>query len=161
MMYDIYIYRGCTQEPELDELFRDVPELNKDVLLRKLMKKEPGFLGLNLPLGVIKRVLRFLLTLRMKMDGRIYPVRYRDEKPRFTVETAYPIAEKAIKQMQKEFPDVTFSPVRYSALHSSLGNFTFISTSNEWTKEGEALYVNIDVLDGHIWADDEGDELDV
>ena len=155
-MFDIYLYRGYKTDPNPEDIFKVIQVVNKGDFLLILKKENPGFLGLNLSWTVAKEVLTKLINLESRrVNGRVYPVRYRDEKPRFTVETAYPIAEKAIMEMQLKYPDITFSPIKYSAAYSRIGHFTFISTGREWVIEGKFLYANVDILDGHIWAGDE------
>ena len=158
-MFDIYLYRGYKTAPDFEELFKVIQIKDKGEFLLNLKKEEPGFLGLNLSHKVSKEVLLKLIFLEPSrvshVNGQVYPVRYRDNTPKFSVETAYPIATKAIKEMQLKYPDITFSPIKYSAAYSRIGHFTFISTGREWVIEGKFLYANVDILDGHIWAGDE------
>jgi hypothetical protein len=157
-MFDIYMYRGYKTAPDFGELFKVIQVKDKGEFLLNLKREKPGFLGLNLSYKVAKEVLVKLINLELTgvgVNGQVYPVRYRDKTPKFSVETAYPIATKAITEMQAKYPNISFSPIVYAPAYSSLGELTFMSTSKEWTQEGEALFVNIDILDGHIWTDDE------
>jgi hypothetical protein len=154
-MFDIYLYRGYKTTTDFGEIFKVIQITDKDKFLLCLRKEKPGFLGFNLSYDVARELLRIFINLETRVNGRVYPIRYRDEKPRFTEETAYPIAEKAIKEQQAKYPDITFSPIIYAPAYSSLGELTFLSGSKQWVNEGQGLGVSIDVLDGHIWADDE------
>lgn len=163
-MYDIYLPHGFLQRPELEKLkLEELYEIfPKNEIEEFITLERTGFLGLNLPLQKAKRNLRLLID--QNVYGHIYPIRYRDEEPKFTVEMAYPIAEKAIKEKQKKYPNITFSPIEYSSTYSGLGNLTFVSSGKEWIQSGlipGALFVSIDKLDGHIWADDEWEELKI
>jgi len=162
-MFDVYIYRGSTTHYSLRGLHIISPELNIDLIADKLAHGKTGFLNLDVPLEIAKDVLRFLIQLEnRRVSGRIISIRYRDEKHKFTPETAFPIAENEMKKRQLKYPQITFGPITYGKAYSKLECFAFFSAGKEWQDSGiipGALFVNVDKLDGHIWKDHEGADL--
>jgi hypothetical protein len=159
-MFDIYSHYGYSSNHDFSYLVNLIPDLNIEKTIPLLMTDKQAFLGLSLSLDIAKHVLKFLNDLEPKRShGRIIPIRYRDEKPKFTPETAYPIAENEMKKRQSKYPQITFGPLTYG-----LECFAFFSAGKEWQESGVipgALFLNVDKLDGHVWEDHEGNEFNL
>lgn len=135
-MFDIYLYRGFTSLPNLEDFYKTCPVINNDEFQRLILEDStPCFLRLNMNLDVAKQALKILIRAEHNVHGLIYPIRYRDETPKYTVEMAYPIAEKVIKEMQKDYPETIFSPIKYVHPYNRLGCLTFMSVRKDWFNE--------------------------
>jgi len=155
-LFDIRLSKGCKTAPDLGDLPDLIPELADKRFYATLFDKNPGFLSLNIPEELARKLVRRLLTARAQAG--IIPVRYRDREPIYTVEMAYPIAEKALKELQAKYPDITFGPIKFSPHHSGRVTLGFLSAGKEWVESGlipGALIVAVDRLDGHIWSEED------
>jgi len=162
-MFDIYIRTGCRTLPDLKDLENDYPELTKQEFHSLLLSETPGFLELNLPLDIAKKITWRLKYTEARALCQIIPTRYRDNEPKYTIETARPIAEKALEKIKvKEYPELHFGPITYTPGHSGIMYVTFVSGAKEWQDEGlipGAIFASVDLLDGHLWTDEEMIEL--
>jgi hypothetical protein len=161
-MYDIYIYQAGKTLPEMNDLIDSFPELANQKTQLHTLHDSRKFLGLNLPFDIAKNLTRRLHT-EAKASCQIIPTRYRDNEPKFTIETAYPIAEKALRELQTtKYPEIHFYPIIYTPGHSGIMYITFASGGKEWQDEGlipGAIFASVDRLDGHLWTDEEMIEL--
>jgi hypothetical protein len=158
-MFDIYIAKGCRVLPEMSDLFDAHPELAEQKLHRLILSESPGFLGLNLPLDIARKLTQRLKYSETRALCPIIPARYRDNEPKFTIETARPIAEKTLEEIKvSKYPELHFGPTRYTPGHSGIMYITFASGVREWQDEGlipGAIFASVDTLDRHIWTDEE------
>ena len=139
------------------------PELVEEELHSLMLSDSPGYLGLNLPLEIAKKLTWQLKYTKAKAACQIIPIQYRDNEPKYTVKTAYPIAEKELKNLQAtKYPGLHFSKLVYGAIYSTIMYIAFVSSVKEWQDKDlipGALFINVDRLDGHLWAEGEGDEI--
>jgi hypothetical protein len=107
-MFDIYIYQVGKTLREMKDLIDSFPELANQKVQSRILHGSREFLGLNLPLDVAKNV-TWRLHTEAKVSCQIIPTRYRDNEPKFTIEAAYPIAEKSLKEQQTtKYPGLHF-----------------------------------------------------
>lgn len=160
-MYDIYLARGCQTLPPMNDLVDVIPKLQDAQLRSQLLREEPGFLDLE----VAKKLMRYFKYSEARAIGSIIPVKYKTHRSRLGIEAAYKIAEKAMRDLQiNKYPGLTFGPIKPAMAYSSFMYYTFLSRVKEWIEKGivpDAIFVSIDVLDGHVWTDGEMEELAV
>ena len=155
-MYDIFLSKGCRLLPDLSDLAQQVPNLASPQMAQCLLNDHPGFLGLDLSLDLARPLIKRLRYTDARALGYIAPSIYRHQVANFTRETAYPLAERALKQKQLGYPNTHFAPVVFAS--EDLMWFKFCAVSEEWIAQGfspGALFVCVDKLDGHIWQHEE------
>ena len=162
-MFDIYLAYGCRSLPRPTDLANIGPDLATNEFREKLLSDSPDFLGLNLSLSIAKTLLGLLKSKEFKARGAIIPIKYRDSLPTIDLETAFQIADKHLKQVQlTQYPDLHFGKTTYARGHDSFMYFTFVSIAREWTEAGlhpDGIDASVDKLDGHVWSDEERDQL--
>jgi len=161
--FDIYLAYGCKALPRSIDLVNISPSLAMNEFREKLLSDSPEFLGVNLSLSSAKTLLGLLKSKEFKARGVIIPAKYRDNRPNIDLETAFQIADKYLEQVQlTEYPDLHFGKTTYTRGHDSFMYFTFGAVAHEWTEAGlhpDGIFASIDKLDGHVWSDEERDEL--
>src|SRR5215211_7639508 len=148
-MFDVYLLKGCKSLPKLDDLVDRLPGLSNREVRENLLGDSPGFLGFNLPFEIARTLIRRLKYTESRALGRIIPIKYRDNRPQFTVESAFPIADRKLKEMQSDYPKVVFKPTTYVPGSSGLMYITFCAGANDWENLGlipGALFASVDVL---------------
>lgn len=150
-MYDIYLSIGCRSLPNLEDLVQEVPVLTGAAFQEKLLTPSPhrpGFLGLNLPETVARKLLVRLRYARAL--GEIVPSAY--YHPKISKEQALALAEPAIAELQRRrYPDRRLGLLYFAGERAMY--FTFDALLEPPLQiEGKGLYTSIDKLDGHIWT---------
>ena len=67
MLYDIHLSMGCRTLPDMKDLVGEIPSLNNRVFQQKLLipsPANPGFLGLDLPEPLAKKLFHHLKSTR-------------------------------------------------------------------------------------------------
>jgi len=153
--YDIYLSKGSTQIPDMNELVnKNFVFINLELQTSiKMRSQQSGFLGLNLPSNAAAELLESLALVGAR--GLVVASEYR--QPKLTVEMAYAIAAQAIAHKQAmHFPNYTFEPVKLHQEAAMWWEFTAIS--EELIQSGNIpgrVDVRVDKLDGHIWTSEE------
>lgn len=158
-MYDVYLWEKASSLPDLADL---TSETSMRVIMEEKCKRaldeHPGFLGLDLAFEHATNLLKRLES--QGAHGRVAASKYRH--PQTTLETAYSIAERTIKQRQekKKYPDVEFEPIQLS--QEEVMWWEFFARSEKWMQEGHipgGLTVAVDKVDGHVWRHGEFSRL--
>lgn len=154
-MHDIYLTMGSYQLPDFSDLAQTIPMLTDPELQKKMMadvKIGPHFLGLDLTEAMALELLKRLKA--GKATGYLVDSAYR--KPTVTREQATAIAERALAEKAKQFPNCTFDAVRLR--RSEAMTWTFGASSPEMAAQRRrpgAIFIDVDKLDGHIWQPEE------
>jgi hypothetical protein len=159
MLYDIYLTMGCRALPTVSDLIDAAPSISDPLVQQKMLQRSPrpGFLGLDLPRDLAATLMQRLTSQRAVG----YPVPSAYRQPQITQEQALPIATRAIEHRHMtHIPEHTLGPVLLREEKPVC--WTFSAASQEWTKAGRipgALFANVDKLDGHLWGDEDFQQL--
>ena len=145
-MYDVYLLSSCSQPIDTANLPREI----KPLLNLTDKNSQPGFLGLDLSANLAAELLERLNLAGG--NGFVILSAYRE--PKVTIEMAYPLAENAIIQKQKNhFPNFEFESVKFFSEGAMWWEFG--ADSEEMIEQGHipgGIRLRIDKLDGHVWT---------
>jgi hypothetical protein len=151
--YDIYLVRGATQLPALDDLIDTAPERQEPALQQQMTQRQMQLLQIALPAEKALGLLR-----RLEVEGAwgsLLSSAYRH--PQISLEQAAPIAEEAILERQAaQRPADTLGPLRFFREEPCC--WTFGAPSEQFIREGRIpglVFASVDKLDGHVWKSEE------
>ena len=160
MTHDIFLFRGSSHKLDLSIFAEDIPIVISNSFIEKITQKKPEFLGLDISFEKAESLYRYIKSLDSLIRGVILPIKYRNEKPKISLEDARKIAEDALPKVLARFPDVNFEPM--SCNGEEFIWYVFYCSAPQWQDEGiipGAVFINVDRWDVHIWTYQELDEL--
>ena len=114
MLYDIHLSMGCRTLPDMKDLVGEIPSLNDPAFQQKLLipsPANPGFLGLDLPEPLAKKLFHHLKSTRAV--GYWLPSIYR--QLHISKDQAAIFAEQALPELStkhyQQHPDDTLGPL--------------------------------------------------